>query len=291
MCDSCNQQNNIPEFPIECPVYLTSTCITYVGATLPNTNILNNDTLTTVLQKIDSVISGGGGDQDFQSVLDIGKTGSFNSGKQQVYFFDGDLIGGIYSEKADGTGFTDFQVSSTYVSLYNTVNSGAIFGNIEINGGHVHISEATNSGSTSVSFQTPNSGVTTGLRFPSYTVTGTYTLATTEDIPTTKVFKGLISQTGTNAPTLITLKNTTGLTFTPQYIGVASYSLIPSVNLEIVKTFLNILPYGGAPGDYVAGISITDSGDGTGLIQIYTTFGGLPFNDLLQFSPISIEMY
>lgn len=120
---------------------------------------------------------------------------------------------------------------------------------------------------------------------------GEYTIATTDDIPTTKVLKALVSQNGTNAPTLTILKNTTGLIFTTTYNGVGNYSINCSTPLEIAKTILGILPYGGNNGNYVAGIAITDGGNGIGDIQIYTSYDNTNYNDLLSNSPLTIEMY
>lgn len=56
----CTQTPCTTCFPVDCPIFLNSKCVTYIGETLPNLNVNNNDTLTTALEKIDALISGGG---------------------------------------------------------------------------------------------------------------------------------------------------------------------------------------------------------------------------------------
>ncbi len=53
------EPSSIPWPPNACPVVLGSDCVYYVGDALPNTGIQIQDTLTEVLVKIDTVITGG----------------------------------------------------------------------------------------------------------------------------------------------------------------------------------------------------------------------------------------
>lgn len=75
MCDSCNEQNNIPPFEVECPVYLTTNCVTYKGEDLPNSGIVDGDTTTVALEKIDAAL-GGAGEKYYRAVVYFGPSSS-----------------------------------------------------------------------------------------------------------------------------------------------------------------------------------------------------------------------
>ena len=55
-----------------------------------------------------------------------------------------------------------------------------------------------------------------------------------------KIFRGLLTQTGTAAPVITTLENTLGATFTSFYSGVGAYTLVLSSSIFASnKTYLN----------------------------------------------------
>lgn len=56
-------------------------------------------------------------------------------------------------------------------------------------------------------------------------------------LPKFKVFRGLISQTGTSVPTITVLENTLGFNITANYSGVGLYGLVSGGALDNAKTF------------------------------------------------------
>ena len=56
-------------------------------------------------------------------------------------------------------------------------------------------------------------------------------------LPKFKVLRGLITQSGTSAPTITLLENTLGVTLTASYSAVGTYLLTASGTLDDVKTF------------------------------------------------------
>jgi|688.fasta_scaffold180225_1 hypothetical protein len=56
-------------------------------------------------------------------------------------------------------------------------------------------------------------------------------------LPKFKVFRGLITQTGTSVPTITVLENTLGFNITANYSGVGQYGLLSGGTLDDAKTF------------------------------------------------------
>jgi hypothetical protein len=62
-------------------------------------------------------------------------------------------------------------------------------------------------------------------------------------VPTSNVFRGLLTQSGTSAPTLVTQENSLGVTFTLARSGLGTYSLSTTSTLFIVnQSWYNIAP-------------------------------------------------
>lgn len=236
-------------------------------------------------------ISGGGG--TLQSVLDAGKTASFDSGHSTISILDGDADEREFLVTV-GNGTTESGVSASVgyagINSFNATDSG-VLGSEEGKVGIIQ--QKIGLGQTNLEFADPTATGTVHIKIPAKPwIAGNYTLATTSDIPTTKVLKALITQSGTSDPVLTILKNTTGMTFTTHRNGVGGYTIVAGVSLEIAKTFLTIMPYGGVDGNYVTNASITNSGGGFGSsIQVYTTLNNVMYDGLLSYTPFSIEMY
>ena len=71
----------------------------------------------------------------------------------------------------------------------------------------------------------------------------------------TKVYRALVSQTGTNAPTSIVLENTLGITPVWSYDGVSQYSLTAAGTFTADKTFI------------ITGLGENNSGGGPTLVD------------------------
>jgi len=97
-----------------------------------------------------------------------------------------------------------------------------------------------------------------------------------------------ISQTGTAAPVLTVLQNTTGLTFTPSYSGVGSYLIELSSHPSSAKVFMQI----SNSNSQQTGITtaIYDNGLG-GYIVLSTNLLGTPTNNILYNASIEFRIY
>lgn len=160
-----------------CTTCTPSTNLCYSGPNLPNTGIQNNDTLSLALQKIDNLITtgGGGGTQDLQSVLTLGGTGLFPT--YEVIFSDGvSMLGQIDSVTSSNQSAVVVQSSTAYLNnqyegKYVTIS--AVFGDFSVSQGN---------SSFTTNIQIDQAVVNTTLFFPAKTIEGTYTIATTDDI-------------------------------------------------------------------------------------------------------------
>jgi hypothetical protein len=99
-----------------------------------------------------------------------------------------------------------------------------------------------------------------------------------------KVYKALITQTGTSAPTLIVLQNTIG-TITPSYTSAGNYVLSSSGLFTLNKTFQLI----GTPSDVTAQLYFNQS-DADDL-SLYTTSSGVAADGMVSNTSILIEVY
>ena len=68
-----------------------------------------------------------------------------------------------------------------------------------------------------------------------------------DNLSTYTKYVALLTQSGTNAPTAVTLENTTGLTFSFTYDGVGRYSLVPSEDFPVIPAVIigSTIPAGG----------------------------------------------
>jgi hypothetical protein len=117
------------------------------------------------------------------------------------------------------------------------------------------------------------------------TSTNTSKQIAVEDISSYKVYTALLTQTGTDAPTINVLQNTTGITFTASYDDVGAYILTPDVAPDDDK--VTVLGVNGSGSGYiramfwrlgVANISTADVDDA-------------PVNGVLSNSTIEIRVY
>jgi hypothetical protein len=92
-------------------------------------------------------------------------------------------------------------------------------------------------------------------------------------VPPYKVFRGLLTQTGTSAPTLTVLENTLGVSLTTFYVGVGSYQLNAPSNIFVLnKTYYNFQL------------------NNFGLNQIYTLRAGLLATNSFQFNTFTEQI-
>lgn len=109
------------------------------------------------------------------------------------------------------------------------------------------------------------------------------------------VYKALITQTGTNAPTAIVLENTLGQTPTYAYDGVGNYYLELGTPVDVNKTFVTFTQT--QPNDRNDMSSLIEVFDNTTTTQIYfasyrNTAGTFSFQDaIITATPICIEVY
>ena len=105
-----------------------------------------------------------------------------------------------------------------------------------------------------------------------------------------KVYRALLSQTGTNAPTAIVLENTLGGIVTFSYVSPGLYNINSTGLFTLLKTFTTL-----SSGSIVNtgvhikshAVIVTDS-----IGQILTsTDGSIATNGLLLFTPIEIIVY
>jgi hypothetical protein len=94
-----------------------------------------------------------------------------------------------------------------------------------------------------------------------------------DNIPPYKVFRGLLTQTGTSAPTLTVLENTLGVSLTTFYAAVGSYQLIAPSNIFVLnKTYYNFQL------------------NNFGSVQIYTLRAGLLATNSFQFNTFTEQI-
>lgn len=182
MC--CGQNTLPPPFPLECAAYLTSNCVSYKGPTLVNTNILNGDSLTLVLQKIDALISGGsGGLQGLQSVLDVSGNATFTNGSDTTtYEMTSDSL---YAEINQDTYFGYLSVNHNIAAMGSS--DGTRNSSISMEGGDFDITYRVNGYSSMVriTIDDPLPNAVTYIRVPAKSPSfdlNTYTISMIEDI-------------------------------------------------------------------------------------------------------------
>lgn len=107
--------------------------------------------------------------------------------------------------------------------------------------------------------------------------------------PTTKVFRGLISQSGISAPTITILENQLGITFTPSYLGVAGQFLLtfPINSLPVNKTYYNFQMKSGVS---TAALTAFLNPDNFSLFA-YAPATGTGLNGALINAPFEIVLY
>lgn len=109
-------------------------------------------------------------------------------------------------------------------------------------------------------------------------------------VPTSNVFRGLLTQSGTSAPTLVTQENSLGVTFTLGRSGLGIYSLSTTSTLFIVnKSWYNI-----APGQSInQAIRINISSTTSMSIYTYNLVAGnyVLADGILSSTPIEILIY
>lgn len=104
----------------------------------------------------------------------------------------------------------------------------------------------------------------------------------------TKVLKVLVTQSGTSAPTLIVLENTTGTTFTPSYDGVGGYLITPA-DIDLFSNHNKVAIMIAQPaGAQHKADAIIDNDD---LIAIGTYNAGSPTNGLLSKTLLTVEVF
>jgi len=124
--------------------------------------------------------------------------------------------------------------------------------------------------------------------------TNTTQLATTafvntaiEKVAGIKQLKCVINQTGSNAPTFSTLRNTTGVTILMTYISTGVYQITAST-----ATWQNGLTFIGSLNGSVASNEIVAVKRlGTATIEIRTYLGGVLTNDILRECSFNVESY
>jgi hypothetical protein len=123
--------------------------------------------------------------QDLQSVLENGKSASYDSGKTHVYIADGTVDDRFFEfSTTNGLDYpleikSRIQVVSNSVSLDSQI--GDVGGQFAIEEQGVRIMQSKNEVGTEVTFETPTEN--TRLLFPAKSISGDYTLATLDDIP------------------------------------------------------------------------------------------------------------
>jgi hypothetical protein len=96
-------------------------------------------------------------------------------------------------------------------------------------------------------------------------------------------YVGLVSQSSTNAPTIVELENTTGLTFSTSYISPGTYDIIPSTPLVDNKTFRSM-----GQMDNTLNVIWFDSGN----LKIQSLNNtGTPLNGFFDKTPFEIRIY
>lgn len=134
-----------------------------------------------------SSIGGGGGSRDLQQTLNNGGFAIFNEGNQLINIFDStggsDTFGVITRE--GGVSLTGIYLDPNGGNLTSSLDNGDI-GRLEVYGGNIGLAiDRENSANTIVSFAEPIAPEGTGtilLEFPAKSESGTYTLATLDDI-------------------------------------------------------------------------------------------------------------
>lgn len=125
---------------------------------------------------------GESGSKDLQSVLNTGKTASFDDGVNVLELLNGDAYNRFVTMRvADTIGkTTEVSLVPNQLSLSNT-----LFGkttSLSITDGVFALSNNNNNGQTNVIIDEPNTGVYADIRFPAKPLTGSYILATKDDI-------------------------------------------------------------------------------------------------------------
>lgn len=103
----------------------------------------------------------------------------------------------------------------------------------------------------------------------------------------TKVYRALLTQTGTSAPTAVVLENTLGVTPTFSYVGVGNYTLTATGVVTAGKMFARI--QAALTGGYWSSVN-TLSSPNTVQIQTFNNVGG-GTNAQLNSTPIEIIIY
>jgi hypothetical protein len=106
-----------------------------------------------------------------------------------------------------------------------------------------------------------------------------------------KVWKALITQTGTNAPTATVLENTTGETFTFNYVGVGVYDIISSGIFNEDKTIHYHGDPTGTPGQVQATKLMFIKSVTQLRINTFSDFASTAANALLTKTPVVILIY
>lgn len=102
----------------------------------------------------------------------------------------------------------------------------------------------------------------------------------------------LLTQTSTNAPTVVEAMNNTGATWTPSYVGGGAYRLTPSIlTIQAAKTSIRIAQHS-ETGFRVIKTHTTLSGDNIATIEIETWDGtASTANDILNNTALEIAIF
>lgn len=170
----------------------------------PSKSIAGNYTLAT----LDDITNTA---QDLQSVINIGGVAEVPN-KIVAYINQGDSDN-KYTQFASFTdnGLSNYiQITKQGVSLYSSSLDAISYqnpqGSIKSLDGLISLTQFKGALNTNLYFNTPIAN--TNIVVPAKSTIGTYTLATTDQLRPYKVYTALISQSGTNAPTVIVLENT-----------------------------------------------------------------------------------
>jgi hypothetical protein len=252
-----------------CATYENAVCVIYNGPTLSNINVPPLTDLQTALVSINTSIG---------SVLSLINSIPSNPTLQDITnngnITDQDIV------IANGSGTSSSTLRSNNLELKNITTNRYTY----LTHTQLYLYDQNSGGTSTINLPDPDDNAT--FNFPS--VGGT--LALTSDIPGYKVYTAVISQTGTNPPTVdYVLNNTLGFNPTFQYDATGSYIINNGVSgWTNNKTVVFLNP--GFPNiSYIFGWSRIDAAD----IYLYTTnsTNNAFTNSCLNRASIEIRIY
>tara|TARA_R110000868_G_scaffold367067_1_gene630024 strand:+ start:95 stop:547 length:453 start_codon:yes stop_codon:yes gene_type:complete len=116
------------------------------------------------------------------------------------------------------------------------------------------------------------------------TPTTTTTSSTTTAPPAYKIYSALVTQSGTNPPTVTILQNTLGGTPVWSYVGVGLYAATLSGAFTTNKTSILV-------GSLFSTTGVSSSSSGSNLFNISTYEGGSFVNDILNKTTVEVKVY